>query len=100
MTLAVRLVQQTDANCFVLRSERLAHGRGYRVHVTALDSALLAGSDLAAQTAAAIVMNTTMEKVILQDPGQYLWGYNRYKQPREQESVPAAAPADPAQGTE
>ena len=100
MTLAVRLVQQTNANCFVLRCERLAHGRGYRVHVSPLDSALLAGTDLAAQTAAAIVMNTTMEKVILQEPGQYLWGYNRYKQPREQEAAPAAAPADPAQGTE
>jgi KDO2-lipid IV(A) lauroyltransferase len=90
MTLAVRLVQQTDANCFVLRSERLPRGRGYRVYVTPLDSALLAGSDLAAQTAAAVVMNTTMEKVILQDPGQYMWGYNRYKQPREADAAPAA----------
>jgi lauroyl/myristoyl acyltransferase len=23
-----------------------------------------------------------MEQVILSDPGQYLWGYNRYKAPR------------------
>jgi len=95
MTLAVRLVQQTDANCFVLRSQRLPHGRGYRVYVTPLDSALLAGSDLAAQTAAATVMNTTMEKVILQDPGQYLWGYNRYKQPRAAETPETAAAATP-----
>jgi KDO2-lipid IV(A) lauroyltransferase len=91
MTLAVRLVQQTDANCFVLRTERLPHGRGYRVHVSPLDAALLAGTDLAAQTAAAVVMNTTMENVILQEPGQYLWGYNRYKQPREMEPAPPAA---------
>ena len=98
MTLAVRLVQQTDANCFVLRSQRLPHGRGYRVHVTPLDSALLAGNDLAAQTAAAIVMNTTMEKVILQDPGQYLWGYNRYKQPRAAEAAEPGAPR--AEGNE
>jgi KDO2-lipid IV(A) lauroyltransferase len=95
MTLAVRLVQQSNANCFVLRTERLAHGRGFRVHVSPLDSALVAGTDLAAQTAAAVVMNTTMEKVILQEPGQYLWGYNRYKQPRESE-----AGADAARGAE
>ena len=89
MTLAVRMVQQTNANCFVLRTERLPKGRGFRVHVSELDPALLAGTDLAAQTAAATVMNTTMEKVILQSPGQYLWGYNRYKQPREMEAAPA-----------
>ena len=91
MTLAVRLVQQTDANCFVLRTERLPRGRGYRVHVSPLDSVLLAGTDLAAQTAAAIVMNTTMEKVILQQPGQYLWGYNRYKQPRATDAPTSTA---------
>jgi KDO2-lipid IV(A) lauroyltransferase len=102
MTLAVRLVQQTDANCFVLRSERLPHGRGYRVHVTPLDSALLAGNDLAAQTAAAIVMNTTMEKVIRQDPGQYLWGYNRYKEPRapDTQEPGAAGPAPRSEGNQ
>jgi KDO2-lipid IV(A) lauroyltransferase len=102
MTLAVRLVQQTDANCFVLRSERLPRGRGYRVHVTPLDAALLPGSDLAAQTAAATVMNKTMENVIMQDPGQYLWGYQRYKQPREMDAAPAAsgASAEPSRDTE
>ena len=101
MTLAVRMVQQTDANCFVLRCERLARGRGYRVYVTTLDSALPAGTDLAAQTAAATVMNSTMQNVILQDPGQYLWGYNRYKEPRAAEAaVPAAAPATRSEGAE
>jgi KDO2-lipid IV(A) lauroyltransferase len=105
MTLAVRMVQQTDANCFVLRCSRLPRGRGYRVHVTPLDAALLPGTDLAAQTAAATVMNSTMENVILQEPGQYLWGYNRYKQPRETEApeaaaAPAPAPAGRGEGTE
>ena len=101
MTLAVRMVQQTNANCFVLRCERLAHGRGYRVYVTTLDSALLPGTDLAAQTAAATVMNSTMENVILQDPGQYLWGYNRYKEPREADAAePAAAPGARTEGVE
>jgi lauroyl/myristoyl acyltransferase len=24
-----------------------------------------------------------MERLVLERPGQYLWGYNRYKQPRK-----------------
>jgi KDO2-lipid IV(A) lauroyltransferase len=27
-------------------------------------------------------MNQTLEALISQHPGQYLWGYARYKQPR------------------
>ena len=46
------------------------------------------GTDAEAQTEAASVINETMEQVIMRDPGQYLWGYNRYKQPR-----PADVPA-------
>jgi KDO2-lipid IV(A) lauroyltransferase len=29
-------------------------------------------------------MNRAMERVINQNPAQYLWGYHRYKQPRGQ----------------
>jgi KDO2-lipid IV(A) lauroyltransferase len=58
------------------------------MHCTPLARALPTGADLEAQTAAATVINETMEQVILRDPGQYLWGYNRYKQPRPQD-VPA-----------
>jgi KDO2-lipid IV(A) lauroyltransferase len=82
MTLAARLVQQTGADCLVLRCERLPRGRGFRLHTHPLARPLPAGSDLEALTQAATVINETMEQVILQDPGQYLWGYNRYKQPR------------------
>ena len=79
----------------LLRTERLPHGQGFRVHVSQLTN-LPAGTDAQAQLAAATVMNTTMEEAILQQPGQYLWGYNRYKQPRE-----ADTPApDAARGVE
>jgi len=88
MTLAARLAQQTGADCYVVRCERLPWGRGFRMHCTPLARALPTGADLEAQTAAATVINETMEQVILRDPGQYLWGYNRYKQPRPQD-VPA-----------
>ena len=90
MTLAARLAQQTGARCLVLRGERLPRGAGYVIHVGELARPLPAGTDAAAQLEAATLINETMEKVILSDPGQYLWGYNRYKPPR------AAETADPA----
>jgi KDO2-lipid IV(A) lauroyltransferase len=37
--------------------------------------------------AAAGVVNRSMEDLIRQKPAQYLWGYNRYKQPRRLESA-------------
>ena len=88
MTLAVRLCQQTGADCIVLRCERLPHGRGYVVHGSRLIRPLPAGTDAAAQVEAATIVNETMEREIAQDPGQYLWGYNRYKPPRSAEPTP------------
>ena len=40
--------------------------------------------DQAWQVACATVVNRAMEQLILQCPGQYLWGYHRYKQPRQE----------------
>jgi KDO2-lipid IV(A) lauroyltransferase len=82
MTLAARLAQQTGALCTVLRCERLPRGRGYVIHSSELVRPLPAGTDAAAQIEAATIINESMEQVILNDPGQYLWGYNRYKAPR------------------
>ena len=78
MTLSIRLVQQTGAAVLLAWGERLGGGRGYRVHVQPLGATLPA--DL---TAAATVVNRAMQDLILQCPGQYLWGYARYKLPRE-----------------
>ena len=91
MTLAVRLCQQTGADCIVLRCERLPHGRGYVVHGSRLVRPLPEGTDAAAQVEAATIVNETMEREIAQDPGQYLWGYNRYKPPRSAEPTPPVA---------
>ena len=82
MTLAARLAQQTGAECIVLRCERLRGGRGYVIHGSGLLRPLPTGTDAAAQVEAATIVNATMERVIAEDPGQYLWGYNRYKTPR------------------
>jgi KDO2-lipid IV(A) lauroyltransferase len=83
MTLAARLVQQTGATLLLAWGERLARGAGYAVHVSALAEALPA-SDASpdTQTACAVVINRAMESLIRQCPQQYLWGYNRYKTPR------------------
>jgi KDO2-lipid IV(A) lauroyltransferase len=78
MTLAVRLAQQTGAAVLVAWGERLPWGRGYRVHVAPLLAALPPDSALAASA-----INRAMEALIRSCPQQYLWGYARYKQPRE-----------------
>jgi KDO2-lipid IV(A) lauroyltransferase len=77
MTLPARLVQQTGAALLVAWGERLPRGRGYRVHVRPFEG------DLAADVQqAAAQVNAAMEGLVRAGPGQYLWGYARYKQPR------------------
>ncbi|MDD2924703.1 lysophospholipid acyltransferase family protein [Rhodoferax sp.] len=78
MTLSVRLVQQTGANVLLAWGERLSWGRGYRVHVRPLAVSLPA--DLPEAVA---LVNQAMQALIEECPQQYLWGYARYKQPRE-----------------
>jgi len=83
MTLAARLVQQTGAALLLIWAERLDGGRGWVLRVS-LAPALPASAadDDALQVACAAAVNHAMENLIAQCPGQYLWGYNRYKQPR------------------
>ena len=78
MTLSVRLAQQTGATVLMGWGERLPWGQGYRVHFHPLAQEL--PSD-AAQAAA--LVNRAMEDLIRTCPQQYLWGYARYKQPRQ-----------------
>ena len=78
MTLAARLSQQTGACVLMVWGERLAGGRGFRVHVQPLPGPLAADT-----VQAAAQINRALEGLILSCPGQYLWGYARYKQPRQ-----------------
>jgi KDO2-lipid IV(A) lauroyltransferase len=86
MTLAARLVQQTGATPLLLVCERLPAGTGWRIHVQPLPEPLPARAEGQGedehQAACAAVMNRTMEHGIRIAPGQYLWGYDRYKPPR------------------
>ncbi|MBP6849953.1 MAG: lysophospholipid acyltransferase family protein [Rhodoferax sp.] len=77
MTLSARLAQQTGATVLLLWGERLPLGRGYRLHFRALQHPLAA--DL---QAAVCQVNQEMEALVRACPGQYLWGYARYKQPK------------------
>jgi KDO2-lipid IV(A) lauroyltransferase len=79
MTLSVRLAQQTGATVLMAWGERLPWGRGYRVHVRPLPVALPADG-----VQALAVINQALEDLIRLCPRQYLWGYARYKQPRQE----------------
>ena len=77
MTLGARLIQQTGATPLLVWGERLPRGQGFRLHFEAFAEPL--SDDL--ETAVAQI-NRAMEHLIRQCPGQYLWGYGRYKTPR------------------
>jgi Kdo2-lipid IVA lauroyltransferase/acyltransferase len=79
MTLAGGLVQKTGAALLLTWGERLPGGAGYVQRFFELPEPLPED-----ETAAAATVNRAMEQLILQCPQQYLWGYNRYKQPRAQ----------------
>lgn len=78
MTLAARLVQQTGAALLLIWGERLPGGEGFVVHV--LPAPQIAREASVEEGAATV--NAAMESVIRRAPGQYLWGYHRYKEPR------------------
>ena len=78
MTLSARLAQQSGAALLLAWGERLSWGRGYRVHVRPMPMPLAAQLDRAV-----LQVNQAMEELIRACPGQYLWGYARYKQPRQ-----------------
>ena len=63
----------------VALGERLPWGRGYVVHVEALDLPLDQSDGVAAAA-----LNAAMEQLILKRPSMYLWSYARYKQPRKE----------------
>lgn len=77
MTLSARLARQTGAAVLLAWGERLAWGRGYRIHLRAWP-----GEMPAEPQAAAAQVNAQMEALIRECPSQYLWGYERYKAPK------------------
>lgn len=70
MTLAARLAQ-TGATVLFAYAERLHYGAGYHLHFLPPAGAVDTPADI----------NREIERIVMRCPGQYLWGYNRYKQP-------------------
>ena len=92
MTLAARLAE-TGAAVLLVYAERLHYGAGFHFKVFPL-SAPLAG-DLTQRTAQ---LNREIEGLIRLCPQQYLWGYNRYKEPRGAGAPPAVGQGEGQQG--
>ncbi len=87
ITLLPRLAQQTGARVFLGVCERLPRGAGYAVRFVPFDGTAMSDPK-ATPEAAATAMNEGIEKLIRSLPGQYVWDYARFKQPRaEQETA-------------
>ncbi len=78
MLLGAKLALQTGAIVLLVRVERLSWGRGFVLHVSPLAAPLATRLE-----DAVLQVNQEMERLVRQQPEQYLWGYARYKTPRE-----------------
>ena len=74
MTLAPRLAIRENTVCLIAFARRLPWGRGYTLSIRRLGEA-------APGETQACRLNRCLEDLIRECPGQYLWGYNRYKVP-------------------
>jgi KDO2-lipid IV(A) lauroyltransferase len=84
MTLLGRLQHSSGAAIVFCYAERLARGRGFRLHLEEMTEPLSMDRRTAARQ-----VNERVERLVRACPSQYLWGYNRYKRP-------AGAPPAPA----
>ena len=87
MTLVQRLQQLSGATIFILAAQRNSLGKGYTLRYKELLEPLPEAPE-----AAAAAINREMEEMIRKMPEQYLWGYNRYKAPKNKV---ARLPAEP-----
>lgn len=76
MTLIARLQRKTGAAILMACVPRLPKGAGYKLEITPVPP--LPQDD----EAAALALNAAIETAVRRYPAQYLWSYNRYKQPR------------------
>ena len=88
MTLAARLALQSGAVLLPVSCERLPHRKGYRLKIwpALRDAGDRDKSDTVRADMLKLVtrVNEAIETIVLSQPGQYLWGYARYKTPRKE----------------
>jgi KDO2-lipid IV(A) lauroyltransferase len=88
MTLAARLAQQSGVALLLMWGERLPRGQGWTLHVRPAPALPeKTGDDEAWQLACATAVNQAMQHLIAECPEQYLWGYHRYKTPRQEAAL-------------
>ncbi len=75
MTLLSRLARRHEAPVVMVVMERLARGRGFRLHYWRAHDAI-ADADLGVAAAA---VNREVERAIAIAPAQYLWSYRRFR---------------------
>jgi Kdo2-lipid IVA lauroyltransferase/acyltransferase len=83
MTLLAKLAQQTGAQVIMTWCERLPAGQGFCMHMRPFDAPEMKDATVSPEAAAAAV-NRGVERMVLDAPGQYMWGYARGKQPRSE----------------
>jgi len=88
MTLAAKLAARPGNACLLAFGERLRGGAGYVLHLRPLPAAEPDESETRR-------MNRALEGLIRECPGQYLWGYNRYKKGTGRSSAPLDPPVPP-----
>jgi len=82
MTLAARLTESGAASIMVW-AERLPGGAGYHFHLQQPTQSFTGNTEERAWQ-----ISREIERLILQCPQQYLWGYNRYKRPGGADAPP------------
>ena len=93
MTLAARLALQSGAALLPVSCERLSGGRGYAIKIwPPVDGDTANKSDPGGTEKPNLLtlvtrINAAIEAIVLSQPGQYLWGYGRYKTPRQESSL-------------
>ena len=87
MTLAARLRIQSGASLLPVSCERLPHGSGYRLKIwppiATVPEESPPGASKDEILATVTQINRAIEAIVMSQPGQYLWGYSRYKSPRK-----------------
>ena len=79
MTLSARLALTPGVQLVLIWGERLSWGRGYLVHVRPCP---VEGGLSKDPLIAATQINQAMEALVRECPAQYIWSYDRYKQPQ------------------
>ncbi len=82
MNLWSRLAEKTNATILFAHAKREASGKGFRLYYTTLPTKR-------PQEGAASQLNRGLEQLITENPTQFLWAYNRYKNPT-QEPIPVS----------